>query len=84
MGQSCTDTYASTAASLSTPVACWSLGVGESCFYIKAVVSSQTRTMVDQSTVGVCIGRWGESSLSQRLLCAWMAHLWRMRLPMGC
>jgi len=62
-GQSCTDTYASTAASLSTPVACMALGVGESCIYTTAAVAPQTRKMVRQSTVtvSVCIiWRWGE------------------------
>ena len=46
LGQSCTDTYASTTASLNVPVACMAVGVGESCIYTTAAVGPQTRKMV--------------------------------------
>ncbi len=45
-GQSCSDTYSTTAASLDTPSECWTVGYGESCIYTTVNVPSQQRTMV--------------------------------------
>ena len=67
MGQSCTDAYAPTAATLNVPVACMTVGVGESCIYTTATVGSQTRKMVGQSTVSVW--RWGVESGPLHVVC---------------